>query len=356
MYLNQKIHVVLSGIVTVSLLVSCNPGTDSSKKRSQLQGADAQSTGSQTPTDTDAKQPNSVPNNANVRPAAAADVELLVKAGLEVAPAAAALKADPQRFHVAMDAVVKEIYRRQSEDPTVLSKDQADKLAVLVPQFLQSLSDHDSAKTADFLKQISELTSAQPAVNGLGLAEDTGVVSKSLVPQGVVNMVVSFTGKIIEFGAAVYGIKLDHVDRLLASGINLLNALLAGGPEAQSALIDVAKSLVSSVFSLFTAKTAPVSQPASVSQPETLSLPPPLSQLDLASKITYTNTIKAYLDKACTSCHGLISPNLSSYASAKNGAQASLNAMSAGTMPKSGKAAQTDIDNLAAWIKAGMPQ
>ena len=60
MYLNQKIHVVLSGIVTVSLLVSCNPGTDSSKKRSQLQGADAQSTGSQTPTDTDAKQPNSV--------------------------------------------------------------------------------------------------------------------------------------------------------------------------------------------------------------------------------------------------------------------------------------------------------
>ena len=376
MYKYQKFQRLLCGTLAVGFTVSCNVGSNVSSRRSQPLGEDGERFAVVTPRDgtsPDTNQQGATPNAGLARKANTADVELLVRAGLEAAPAAEAVNADPQRFQAAMDEVVKEIYHRQSDNPAALSKENADKLAVLIPQYLQSLRDQDSAKTADALNQISELVQPQPAATGLSLAAETGVVSKSAVPQAIVNSVVSFTGKLIEFGAALYGIKVQNVDRLLASGINLLNALLAGGPEAQVAMIDAAKTVVSTLFSFFTSSAAPVPQPAPVPVPQPAPVPVPQpapvpvpqpapvpvpqpAPVPTVAAITYTNTIKPYFDRACTSCHGFKRPNLVGYTNAKAGAKASLDSMNAGRMPTSGRASQKDIDNLAAWIRAGMPQ
>jgi hypothetical protein len=79
-----------------------------------------------------------------------------------------------------------------------------------------------------------------------------------------------------------------------------------------------------------------------------------------STEVTYSGTIKPFLDTYCTSCHQpskSITPPLDTYNDAKANATACKNAMQISSMPPSGKApSDAEKQTFQDWITLGFPQ
>lgn len=94
----------------------------------------------------------------------------------------------------------------------------------------------------------------------------------------------------------------------------------------------------------------------------TLSYPDNSVNLD---NVTYTNTIKTFIDNNCISCHGTVNPtaglDISTYTKAKNNINAILGRIDLqtgqnGIMPPSGRMPENTIQAFKNWLTQGLTE